>query len=272
MYFGHLSNITFMLTLTYQMLSTFLSLLAMVRRKHYSVLHQPLPLPMPLPMPIMSQSSNASNAKGPSPRPSSLICLTWLIYSIALPSEFLVAIGYWWFEYDHARPMTNIDLYKHGIIAFLLLLDGNVLGRIPLRAKHWRGVFVYGTLYILWTMVSSYYMLGEKRGVIYRVIDWREDPGKAAEVSFLLMVVMGPLVFSACWLISVSGGCCSCDYSAARRRVLTNVYSEVIAVNHDMNMDMDMDVGVMDACENGSLVGGYDCFEQDTVDTLSLYS
>ena len=60
--------------------------------------------------------------------PSWILQLTWLLYSVVLPAEFLVAIGYWSFEYEPGGGDKLINLYKHGIIAAVLLLwDGNVV-------------------------------------------------------------------------------------------------------------------------------------------------
>lgn len=159
-------------------------------------------------------------------QPSSIVCLTWCLYSISLPAEILVAIGYWAFEYDPEEKMTCINFYKHGIIACLILVDGNIIGRIPLRIKHWKGVFLYGILYLIWSMVVSYLKLGKKHGIIYSFIDWRDDPEKAAGIGFFLLFLLGPLVFGACWLISLSDGmnccccCCCCACNGGRRRVV----------------------------------------------------
>lgn len=197
MYFGHLTNITLILTWLYQCLSTFLSILAFFRPHHGLFLY-----------------------RSAYEEPSALVRITWFIYSVALPAEFIVAIGYWIFEYNPGEKMTSINIYKHGIVALMLLLDGNVIGRIPLRIKHWRGVFAYGILYLGWSMVVSYLKLGNRHGVIYSFIDWRRDPNKAAAIGFFLLFLLGPIIFSACWLFSVSDGLCHCcSYNAKRRRV-----------------------------------------------------
>ena len=153
--------------------------------------------------------------------PSWILQLTWLLYSIVLPAEFLVAIGYWSFEYEPGGGDNPINLYKHGIIAFLLLWDGNVVGRIPIRIKHWKGLLIYGISYMLWSMMFSYLKMGKRHdGVIYRFMDWRKDPQLAAGIGSMLLFVIGPLVFMASWWLSVLDGCCGCGYGGNRRRVL----------------------------------------------------
>ena len=233
MYFGHLTNITLILTLCYQCLSTSLSFLGLVWRRHSWF----------LPMfhyhsPKKDNAHDSDNADADANTntdvactPGIIVTMTWLLYSIALPAEFIVAIGFWTFEYDPDGPPTFITIYQHALIGFLLLFDGNVIGRIPLRLKHCKGLLVYGITYLLWSIGFSYLKLGKRHGVIYDFMDWRKDPELAAAIGSLLLFVIGPVVFLACWWISVSdGGCCfgllglcgcGCGYGGGRRRVVS---------------------------------------------------
>ena len=226
MYFGHLTNITLILTLCYQCLSTFLSFWGLFWRRHSWFL--------PLFHVHSPKKGNANYANDVNDADTDVACtpgiivtMTWFIYSIALPAEFIVAIGFWTFEYDPDGPPTFITIYQHAIIGFLLLFDGNVIGRIPLRLKHCKGLLVYGITYLLWSMGFSYLQLGKRHGVIYDFMDWRKDPGLAAAIGFLLLFVIGPVVFLVCWWVSVSdGGCCFgllglCGYGGGRRRVVS---------------------------------------------------
>jgi hypothetical protein len=248
LYFGHLTNVTLIMTWTYQCLSTFLSTVAWLRPKHwmFRVIQQ-------------QQQQHQSSPDLESIigqvqyRPSAIVCITWCIYSVSLVAEFIVAIGYWTFEYDPAEQVTGINYYKHGIIGCLLLLDGNVIGRIPLRIKHWRGVLVYGILYLIWSMVVSYLKLGRRHGIIYSFMDWRDDPEKAAGIGFFLLFLLGPLVYGACWLISLSDGifscCCGCcggcsycgSYNGRRRRVTMYNWNHTLVDGrmHDLEKSAD---------------------------------
>lgn len=209
-YFSHLTNITLVVSLCYQALSSFLSILAIVRSKHDIILYQP--------------QIEVKNMQKGQIRPGAFVCLTWLLYSISLPCEFVVAIGYWSLDYNPDIPMTFVNFYKHAMIGFFILIDGLILGRIPLRAKHWKGVFIYGILYLLWSLVYSYYKMGKHHGVIYAFIDWRGNPHQAAAVFFLLLFVMAPIVFYICWLISAVDGICICcpgfcSFNGQRRHI-----------------------------------------------------
>ena len=242
MYFGHLTNITLVLTLCYQCLSTLLSFLGFVSSCCWTRHSWFLPLFHHSNAGGAKSNANASaNAHGATAdgatantdvacTPGIIVTMTWFLYSIALPAEFIVAIGFWKFIYNPDEPLTFITIYQHAIIGFLLLFDGNVIGRIPLRLKHCKGLLVYGITYLLWSLVFSYFKLGKRhKGVIYDFMDWRRDPGLAAAIGSLLLFVIGPMVFLTCWWISVSdGGCCfgllglcGCGYGGGRRRVVS---------------------------------------------------
>ena len=192
--------------------------------------------------------------------------MIWLLYTIVLPGEFIVAIGYWIFDYDPTAKMTFINFYKHALIGLLLMFDGFVIARIPLRIKHWRSVFIYGTLYLLWSMIFSYYRMGKNDGIIYQFLDWRYNPRVAAAISILLMFVMTPLVFYFCWLVSISDVFCClgllCGSFNGRRR---HIFAEdtMMAVPRMIDGDQNLylqwenlsptDI-VLTKCEAGSLM------------------
>lgn len=199
MYFSHLTNITLILTLIYQTLTTILSAISILCCKRNLVLYQPTKL---------------------SQRPNILICVTWVMYSTALVSEFVVSIGYWLFEYGGPSSVPGVqrgtNLYKHLIIGFLVFIDGAWIGRIPFRVKHLTNVVAYGIFYIAYSVLFSYCELGTRDGEIYRFIDWHDDPKDAALHSIFLGLVAAPMVFAIFWLESAFSWCC--DTNGTKRR------------------------------------------------------
>lgn len=251
MYFAHLSNITLIISLLYQCMSSFLSVLALILRKSAIIINQP-------------SNGNGRN-QNKKYLPSGFVCFTWMLYSISLPGEFMVAIGYWLYDYDPDGTMTFINLYKHAFIGILLLIDGLIVGRIPLRAKHWKGIFVYGFIYLIWSMAFSYYKMGEKNGIIYEFIDWRNDPYQASSVFFLLLFVTAPMVFSFCWLISLSDGMCSlicCSFNGKRRHL--HLQTEILPtrirvltaknISRSINDDADLQIKFQEFAHNDIMV------------------
>jgi len=199
MYFSHLTNLTMVLTLSYQTISTILSAISILCCTRNLVLYQPTKL---------------------SQRPNIFICLTWLMYTTALVSEFVVCIGYWIFEYGGPSSVPDVqkgtNIYKHLIIGFLVFIDGGLIARIPFRVKHLANVVVYGMLYTSYSLIFSYCKLGTRRGDIYSFMDWHNNPKDAALNSIFLGWVAAPIVFTIFWFESVLTGCC--DTSGSKRR------------------------------------------------------
>lgn len=218
-YYSHLTDLTMSLTTLYQLMSFFLTLLSALNSRlccSYSELFAPTPV-IPTAATIERgedvtdtvDGSALKNNNAPS-RPGKLVCITWILYSITLPSEFLVMAGYWSFIcQEDENTLAFRNLYVHGGIAFLLLLDGNIVGRIPLRLRHIITVYVYGFLYIVWTLVYAYSNIED--GVIYPILNWRRHPEIAAMVSGIMMFVFGPVIFICCWLFTQWSECCSCN-------------------------------------------------------------
>jgi len=138
-----------------------------------------------------------------------VVRFVWIIYTVALVTEFVVVFGYWTFLYHGGGLGGFHNLYRHLFIGFILLFDGTVIGRIPLRLKHLRWFYVYIGLYLLWTIIFAHWNLGKNHdGIIYHVVDWKHNPKLAIIVVTLLGFVAGPLSFFFCWLCSLwSKGC-----------------------------------------------------------------
>lgn len=187
MYFSHFTNITMLVTILYQTLSTVLSISSIVPKLRKGFLYQPTDIHS---------------------RPSTLVCWTWMIYTISLISEFVVCLGYWLCEYGGPSSVPvkerSSNLYKHLMIGFLLYMDGCIIGRIPLRMKHLFHVISYGALYTLYSIVFSYYQLGTEKGDIYRFIDWHNDPVDALLFSIVFGLVAAPVIFIIFWMESSS--------------------------------------------------------------------
>lgn len=139
-------------------------------------------------------------------RPAFVICLVWIIYGIALAEEFLVVVGYWMFAHG-GDDMSFWNLYRHLFIGFILLFDGNVIGRIPLRLKHMLWLYIHPALYALWTIIYADPNMGDDDWTIYSPLDWKKHQEASIIVGYLLIIV-APVIIIFCWLCSLwSKGC-----------------------------------------------------------------
>lgn len=222
MYFSHLTHLTLVMTMLYQTLGCFLCMVATLRRKHKWILYQSAP------------NENYASDRSME-RPGVFVCFTWYLYSMVLPVECIVAFAYWTLESEPNHPDTAFNnLYKHGIIAFLLFADGYILGRIPLRIKHLSGPIIYGTAYVLWSIIFAYYRLGTRHGFIYRALDWNGDPYDAGRNAVVITYIFLPLCYCILWFLALPRGqrCCCICCCGSKRRVISN---ETIIWSRDEN-------------------------------------
>ena len=98
----------------------------------------------------------------------------------------------------NGEKITCYDLYKHGILALLLWIDGVVIGRIPIRLKQFQFPFICALLYLGWTLIFAYWDIDG--GVIYSNLNWRGNQTRAVHVSTLVVGLVIPFIFGICWL------------------------------------------------------------------------
>lgn len=104
-----------------------------------------------------------------------------------------------------------VPIVQHGLIAFLVLLDGLLLNNIQIRARQIVGVWIFQTLYLLWS--GLYALLGltnpednedddtmsTDNGIYPGLLSWRKYPEKTTMLAFAVLVVLTPILFSCVW-------------------------------------------------------------------------
>ena len=139
-----------------------------------------------------------------------LINATWLLFSIASVHGIVVVILYWLLDYD---PDTdNIDFFNimhHAATTGIVLLDGFLLNKTPIRIKHGLINVGLGVLFVMWTIIQAKFSIFDNPNVegeedpIYGFVDWNENPATAAMYTFLPVFVAFPLFQVLFWLLSL---------------------------------------------------------------------
>lgn len=134
--------------------------------------------------------------------PAGIIKAMWLLYSIAAPAETAITFLFWTFDYSLAEdgPVNYCMVFEHGILASLVLLDGNLIGRIPLRWVHCPCVMAYMATYFLWNIIFTRFFVGDSP--IYDILDWKNNFIFSAFLVFLIIAIVTPISFMFCLLIS----------------------------------------------------------------------
>lgn len=98
----------------------------------------------------------------------------------------------------------------HGVGSLLLIADGNIINRIPLRMKQ---IILFEALafaYVVWSLIFSYSDLTnpwqeagyQDDDAIYPPLRWKTNTGMVIVLCVILMCVVNPIVFLICRWIS----------------------------------------------------------------------
>jgi hypothetical protein len=138
-----------------------------------------------------------------------LIKTTWALLAIVVPAEVMITILFWVLEYESGDSVSYVTVMVHGGTMVLLLIDGFVLSRIPLRLKQFIFFESFSFLYLLWNVIHAYSGIGnpydgvsQDDDAIYSSLDWNTTPTKAIVMSVLVLLVANPIIYGICWGMS----------------------------------------------------------------------
>lgn len=149
--------------------------------------------------------------------------LTWMLFVIAAPGEIVVALGYWGLEWDGTAESALVysNVMVHGVIVAVVLVDGFVLNRIPLRLTHAMFLLLYLSAYLVWTVVYETLDIDNPWTTdddgnmyddhLYRALQWQDDLLGTMIAAAQLLFVAVPVAFTVVWGLSLytfpCGGC-----------------------------------------------------------------
>lgn len=141
---------------------------------------------------------------------STPVKIMWFLYFLSVPNEIIITLLYWTLDYPTKDgPVSYTNVFVHGILALLLLIDGNLIARIPLKMKQIVAIEIYATLYLIWTVIHAFSGVGKgdhtDEYLLYSVIDWKDKPIKTLITSFVILFVACPIVFTFAWFLSLAG-------------------------------------------------------------------
>ena len=144
---------------------------------------------------------------------NSLLKLTWISISLAAVHQICVFVLFWGTVYYPGYVLTFSNVMLHGGVMSLILLDGLVMNRTPVRLKHLVLNMVMAILYALWSILQNTvcrcnpYAEEEDKDddAIYDVMRWREEPAIAIGSFLILLLVVLPLLQIFLWAVSLPG-------------------------------------------------------------------
>lgn len=138
--------------------------------------------------------------------PDYFIRITWGLFSLASSSQAVITWLYWQMEYKPDDLLYYFGFMKHGGVLLLVLLEGLIVNRIPVRIHHLRYTISFLILYTIWTLIHGLLTdIGnpnEEDDAIYSVLNWKESPQQTTFIAVLAIFVLTPLLFFGIYLLS----------------------------------------------------------------------
>jgi hypothetical protein len=136
---------------------------------------------------------------------------TWVWYSIAVNNAIIVTGLYWGIEYErNLYPVLDFNSYTdHGGSGILLLIEGLLINRVPIRIKHYFAVLLFAILYVVWTAIHDIVLTVNPQSgddkPLFPLLPWEEDVIGAVTVILMVLFVLIPLLHVFVWVLSTLG-------------------------------------------------------------------
>merc|ERR1712232_1166195 len=162
----------------------------------------------------------------PEEQPNFLLRFVWVMYSVATTLELAIILLYWVLVYEGGPPLYK-NFSMHGIIAVLLVIDGVLVSKIPVRLRHLLYVMLTTVIYSIWAIIHSLTDIGIVSGEnnvgdpLYNSLDWQGSPVAALIVNLFAVLVLVPVMFMLLWLMSLYSPCFSFN-GGSRKYISSN--------------------------------------------------
>jgi hypothetical protein len=194
---------------------------------------------------ILSTINTIWSARTPQPPAETTglrIRITWILFALAVHLGATVTLLYWYLLYDPKKDQINyLDVANHGGLFLLVLIDGWLVNRIPLRWMHYFGIILpIEALYAVWTYLHYRLQIGNPNSndhdnndnannnmtmtttgttnttdiddddALYPdVIEWGDGQWREPLLTIvILLLAVGPVIFCLFWCIANGLPCC----------------------------------------------------------------
>lgn len=96
--------------------------------------------------------------------PSYIIRMVWGLYSVCVVTSILLNFHLYSpdlkMDYYHANISMYHNVFLHTIISVMILIDGAILSRVPVKLKHYLFVFLYLFSFFMWSIIHDFSPVG----------------------------------------------------------------------------------------------------------------
>jgi MFS family permease len=139
-----------------------------------------------------------------------ILKFTWVLFSIAAVQGICIALLYWFFVWHPDRGIYIDNVMTHGGCLIMVLIDGLIINRIPLRIKHMLLTTLLAALYLTWSVIQNVVwrynpVHDDDDDALYDVMKWREETTSAIILIAIILLGAIPLLTSLLWFVSLPG-------------------------------------------------------------------
>ena len=140
---------------------------------------------------------------------SVFVKLAWAFFPLAATIEAVVVALYWTLDNDPNAVISYFGYMQHGGVFVLLLLEGLVVDRVPIRIHHMRYPLILSTAYGIWSAVHCLLTdIGNPNvdggdDAIYPALNWEERPLSSLVTVLIAIFVLTPLFFMVFYVLSL---------------------------------------------------------------------
>ena len=156
--------------------------------------------------------------------------ITWGLFAIAAPSQILSSLIFWIIEFQPYGDSMQIGFARHVSIWILLLIEGFVINRMPLRVNHQWFFFAFIYMFLFWSLIHSYTKIGNpsfgnnKYDALYPFLHWNKHPVMSVLYCLISMFIVAPVMYWFVWMLSLFA--CPATFSGMNRRYLKDNESQ----------------------------------------------
>jgi hypothetical protein len=152
-------------------------------------------------MPYPEQQGRGTSA-------SVLVKLAWAFFPLAATVEAVVVMLYWALDFQSGIPVSYATFMKHGGVFVIVLLEGLVVDRVPIRLYHVLFPMILALTYGIWSAVHGLLTdIGNpvddvEDDAIYPALNWEVRPISSLVTALIALFLLTPFFFIIIYALS----------------------------------------------------------------------
>lgn len=168
---------------------------------------------------LLSTTKLSLRQPGEGDSPFFFVRLTWVMFSIACPLQILVSILFFVLQsgFSHTSTTTYLGIMEFGVVLFMIIFDGFILGSIPIKLKQIIFPEMIFFFYLIWTLIHDFTGIGngmweidedgvlieKDPGSLYPFLAWKTNTISTAIFFSSGIFLAIPVCYFLLWFLSL---------------------------------------------------------------------